>query len=429
MLPRQSDVLVAGGGPAGSLCATMLARQGYDVVLVDKAHHPRETVGESVLPAAWKYFDLLGLSDEIARRFVKKAGGVVAWDEEITQIAFRDFGYDRPGLHVERAELDELLLRNAERAGARVFEGASASRTICAIGRRQRGDAGRRLRQADASLPPVCRCHRAGLVDRAAAGLSPARQRFPFCRVVGLFLRLTLCLGWRSGPAVSTKPARRNPPMTFVTRLAGWGWSWHIPMRRVTSVGLVVPVEDYRREAPRHASLDDYFLATCRATPRLGALIAEAQLTDGGARMLRDFSYLSDTVAGPGFLVVGDAAGFVDPIFSIGVVMALYSGHLAAWTTDRSFRQRGTAETARRLFAHQMRGRHQLARTMALPGLGDEGSAAAAAYFDFSSRAEKDLMWSAASMTTRSINLVHASGGAAGPTILKRRALGELQPA
>ncbi|MBV8889291.1 MAG: tryptophan 7-halogenase, partial [Alphaproteobacteria bacterium] len=218
----------------------------------------------------------------------------------------------------------------------------------------------------------------------------------------------------------------QHPPMTFVSRLGGWGWSWHIPMRRVTSVGIVVPVEDYRREASGYASLDDYFLARCRATPHLGRLIADARLVDGRVRMLRDFSYLADTVAGPGFLVIGDAAGFVDPIFSIGVVMALYSGQLAAWTIERSLRRPAMTAASRSFFAHQMRGRYELARTMALPGIAGDGSAAAAAYFDFFSQAEKELMWSAASMTTRSGNLVRASGGTDGPAVLKRRALSEL---
>src|SRR5712691_3532912 len=120
---RQADIVVIGGGPAGSTAAVLLARRGYDVVLLDKQHHPRETVGESILPSAWKYFDLLGVSDAIERDgYVKKAGGVVVWGEEITQIAFRDFAYDRPGLHVERDAIDFLLLNNARRSGVRVWE-------------------------------------------------------------------------------------------------------------------------------------------------------------------------------------------------------------------------------------------------------------------------------------------------------------------
>jgi flavin-dependent dehydrogenase len=423
-LPGRSDIIVVGGGPAGSLAATVLARRGYDVVLVDKARHPRETVGESILPAAWKYLDSLGVADEVARRFVQKAGGVVVWGEDITQIAFRDFGYARPGLHVERAEFDELLLRNAERAGARVCEGVRAE------GFSRAGDDGVELTLADESGKWAHRSRY--LIDATGQASLIARQLG--CRRLDADFRFVALWGYFEGSSYVAaggivRPFRdipQHPPMTFVSRLGGWGWSWHIPMRRVTSVGIVVPVDDYRRDAGGHASLDDYFLATCRATPHLGRLVAEARLVDGGARMLRDFSYVCETVAGPGFLVTGDAAGFVDPIFSIGVVMAFYSGQLAAWTIDRCLRGSAAADRSRRLFAHQMRGRYELARAMALPGTGADGASAAAGYFDFFSQAEKELMWSAASMTTRSDNLVRASGGARGPAVLKRRELGEL---
>src|SRR5262245_44740588 len=126
-IPAKADILVIGGGPAGSTVATQLARRGYEVVLIDRAQHPRETVGESILPSAWKYFDLLGVTAAVERHgFVQKAGGVVDWGNELTQIAFRDFAYDRPGLHVERAALDHILLEHVRQAGARVFEGVRA---------------------------------------------------------------------------------------------------------------------------------------------------------------------------------------------------------------------------------------------------------------------------------------------------------------
>src|SRR5256885_12950752 len=126
-IPVQTDVLVIGGGPAGSCAATQLARLGSSVMLVDKVRPPRETVGESILPSAWKYFDLLGVTERVEREgFVKKAGGVVDWENEVTQISFRDFDYNRPGLHVERAALDHLLLDNARSTGVQVFENVRA---------------------------------------------------------------------------------------------------------------------------------------------------------------------------------------------------------------------------------------------------------------------------------------------------------------
>src|ERR1051326_6531492 len=126
-IPAKTDVLVIGGGPAGRCAATRLARLGYDVVLRGKVSHPRETVGESILPSAWKYFDRRGVTERVEREgFVKKAGGVVDWENEVTQISFRDFDYDRPGLHVERAALAHFLLDNARQAGVQVFENVKA---------------------------------------------------------------------------------------------------------------------------------------------------------------------------------------------------------------------------------------------------------------------------------------------------------------
>jgi flavin-dependent dehydrogenase len=215
-------------------------------------------------------------------------------------------------------------------------------------------------------------------------------------------------------------------PMTFVSRLVDWGWLWHIPMRKVTSVGINVPLDQYRADVARHASIEDYFLATCAKTKYLADLLSGSKLTNGTVRVLRDYSYLPDSVAGPGYFVVGDAAGFVDPIFSIGVVMGLYSGHLAAWAIDRSLRRADQAEISRHLFAQQMRGRYELGRAMALPSVEEEAPSSARTYFDFFSQAEKQLMWSAASMTTRSANLVRTAGGE-NTSGLKRRDLETLQ--
>jgi flavin-dependent dehydrogenase len=422
----KADVLVVGGGPAGSTAAFRLARQGYDVLLIDKAQHPRETVGESVLPSAWKYFDLLGVSKDIETQgFVRKAGGVVVWGEDITEISFRDFAYERPGLHVERADLDFLLLQNARHAGARVCEGLRAERFT------QADDGTVDVVIADSNgsrFPLSCRI----LIDASGQSSFVARQQggrkldqdFRFVSIWGYFVDSKYV---SSGGIVRPfKDIPNHSPMTFVSRLLDWGWAWHIPMRQVTSVGINIPVDQYRADVARHASTEEYFLHVCMSTKYLAELLSGARLTNGSVRVLRDYSYLPDSVAGPGYFVVGDAAGFVDPIFSIGVVMALYSGHLAAWAIERSLQKRSHAETSRRLFEQQIRGRYELARAMALPGIPSEASAPAQTYFNFFSQSEKELMWSAASMTTRSDNIVRASGGAT-QSRLKRRELKALQ--
>jgi flavin-dependent dehydrogenase len=425
-LPDKVDVLVVGGGPAGSTAAGQLAVLGYDVVLIDKQHHPRETVGESVLPSAWKYFDLLGVTPQIEQcGFVRKAGGIVAWGEQITQISFSDFAYDRPGLHVERDEMDHVLLRHARSRGVRVFEGYRAGAVLTDLA----GGATVAVTGNDERGKINCRY----LIDATGQGSLMARQLG--CRRTNPEYRFVALWGYfhdsrfvdPNGVARPFSDLAAHAPVTFVTRLGDWGWSWHIPMKQNTSVGLVIPIDDYKRDSPAFPTLEDYFLATCRGAGYLGDLLDGATLTNGGVRMMRDFSYVSETLAGPGFLITGDAAGFVDPIFSIGFAIAMYSGNIAAWTVDRSLRRPAQAVSTRAVFEKQMQGRYQLAHTMALPGIEAATPEEARQHFDFFSRSEKELMWSAASMTTRSGNLVRTSANGSAPSVLKRRELATIQ--
>ncbi len=425
-LPHNVDVLVVGGGPAGSTAAGQLAQLGYDVVLIDKQHHPRETVGESVLPSAWKYFDLLGVTPKVEQcGFVRKAGGIVAWGDQITQISFSDFAYDRPGLHVERAEMDDVLLRHAQSRGVRVYEGYRAGAVLTDIA----GGATVAVTCENERVQIACRY----LIDATGQASLMARQLN--CRRTNPEYRFVALWGYfrdsryvdPNGVARPFADLAAHAPVTFVARLGDWGWSWHIPMKQNTSVGLVIPIDDYKRDSAAFVTLDDYFLTTCRSAGYLGDLLDGASLTNGGVRMMRDFSYVSETLAGPGFLITGDAAGFVDPIFSIGFAIAMYSGNIAAWTVDRSLRRPVQGALARAVFEKQMLGRYQLAHTMALPGVEAIAPEEARLHFDFFSRSEKELMWSAASMTTRSGNLVRTSADGSALSVLKRRQLATIQ--
>jgi flavin-dependent dehydrogenase len=410
-VPSEVDVLVVGGGPAGSCAATQLARRGYAVVLIDRQRHPRETVGESILPSAWKYFDRLGVSQSVELHgFVKKAGGVVAWDGKITQIAFKDFSYRRPGLHVERAALDSLLLEHARASGVQVVE------EVCADAFEALEGSGVRVALSGNSNKLGRSVSTRFLIDASGQNALVAAQLgtrsldrdFRFISLWGYFAdSLYVSQG---GIARAFEQIAQHPPMTFVSGLGGWGWAWHIPLRATTSVGIVVPAERYRKDIEGCSSLEEYFLGVCRANTSLAPLLKHATLQPGGVRVMRDFSYRSTQSSGPGYFIIGDAAGFVDPIFSIGYVMALYSGELAAWAIDRSLKRKGQTENSRALFDLQMRSRYELARMMALPGTSAAASGLANSFYDFFSRSEKDLMWSAASMTTRSDNMIRAAG-------------------
>ena len=128
-IPKLCDVLVIGGGPADSSAATHLAQAGIDVVLFERAVFPRNQVGESLIPHIWKYTDMTGVTDKINQEgFLAKAGGITVWNDKIRQILFSDFGYTRPGLHVERDVFDNILLKHAESCGASVLNEVAVKR-------------------------------------------------------------------------------------------------------------------------------------------------------------------------------------------------------------------------------------------------------------------------------------------------------------
>src|SRR5439155_24740628 len=110
-VPESCDVVVIGGGPAGSLAATYLTAKGYSVALFERTKHPQHAVGESLLPDVWKYCDSAGVTDAIAAEgFIRKAGGSVDWNGEMRRLSFSTFGYTRPALHVERDLFYHILL-------------------------------------------------------------------------------------------------------------------------------------------------------------------------------------------------------------------------------------------------------------------------------------------------------------------------------
>lgn len=339
------EVVVIGGGPAGSTAATLLAERGHRVVLLEKDAHPRFHIGESLLPANVPLFEKLGVADEMAAIGMEKWGAtfVSPWHEKIAGFQFAD-ATDRSmplAYQVRRSEFDQILFRRAAAAGATALENC-------------------RVRDVDLGA--------GGTPPRVSATTSQGealefRPKF----VIDATGRDTLL-------ANRLKVKRRNPAHNSAamyghfrnaTRDCGreegniiifWfdhGWFWFIPLKDgVTSVGAVV--WPYYMKA-RNKPLRDYFLETIALCPKLQERLADAELT-AEPEATGNYSYHCDLCQGENFVMLGDAYAFIDPVFSSGVMLAMNSAFSGAEVVGARLAGDAVAEArARKRFEHVMK--------------------------------------------------------------------------
>jgi flavin-dependent dehydrogenase len=432
-LPTRCDVVVIGGGPSGSTAASSLSAKGYDVVLLEKQAHPRYAVGEALIPQFWRYADAIGASPAIASEgFIQKTGGTVAWNGVIRQMSFGAFGYTKPALHVERDRFDQLLLEHARTSGARVHERV----TVLSADMTSEGSAvGYRTDEGEQGL---IRCR--FVID--ATGQTALLGRRMGVRVLDDAFRFMAIWGYFEGGRYVALDGKAHPfaerrrvgPTTFVSSIpdsGGWGWAWHIVLRESVSVGLVLPRERFRQDLLEGDGLEASFAASCGRVPWFDLLLDGATLRPGSVRALRDYSYRATEVAGPGYFLVGDAAAFVDPVFSVGVALAMYSGFLAAWSIHGSLRRPASTERNRGIFVDQLRTRLEVGRALALPrlGAGEDDMAAARHLIGFESALAQELFYVASTLTTRSDNLKDLAPSGGVRTSDKLREIAEITPA
>ncbi len=315
-----TDVVVIGGGPGGSTAATMLARMGVQVLLLERERFPRPHVGESLLPASVPILEELGVRDAVeSAGFLKKWGATMVWGSgaEPWSWYFRETSERYPhSYQVSRPEFDQLLLENSRAHGVDVREGHRAVE-VCfedgrAVGVRyatdEDGEGFMRARfVVDAS-------GQSGLIAHALA-----LRRFDS------FFRNLAVYSYFEGAARLPEPAETN---IFIESHAE-GWCWTIPLHNgQSSVGVVLDSESAQGRIDGGA-IDRFFHEQIAQAPRTQELLSGARLVSGPF-VVRDWSYLSDNVVGEGYVLVGDAACFVDPLFSSGVHLAMSSGVLAA---------------------------------------------------------------------------------------------------
>ncbi|HWP66735.1 MAG TPA: tryptophan 7-halogenase [Candidatus Limnocylindria bacterium] len=333
------DVVVVGGGPAGSVISTLLADAGHRVTVLERERFPRYHIGESLLSATLPILDAIGATPAIERHgFLRKPGGTFQWgrQREPWSFWFREDPGGRPyAFQVVRAEFDALLLDNARAHGADVREehavtAIDTSGATPVVRARARDGAELVLRPrfvVDAS-------GQAALLGRAR-DLRRFNEFFKNLAVFGYF---------RDAERLPGELANHILSAAFAD-----GWFWYIPLHDGTmSVGAVVDAKRWAKIAA--ADPEGTYRSLIARCPAIADRLRDATLVSP-IRIIRDYSYTSTRFHGPGYLMAGDAACFIDPVFSTGVHLACLAGFLGARAVDGVLR--GELEEAAALAAYE----------------------------------------------------------------------------
>jgi flavin-dependent dehydrogenase len=333
------DVAIIGGGPAGSTAAALLARAGRRVIVFEREQFPRFHIGESLLPFSMKAFTRLGLHEKFSRvGFIRKYGGEIigACSDTGTKFYFKD-GYRSQTDHayqVTRGDFDKILLDHAGECGAEVHEetavdGIKFSKDEVDLAVRSNG---------------TSHSIRARYLVDASGCASVLGRQFKIKKTYDHLKKLSIFAHYDD----VWRPEGIDGTLTVLIRAVD-RWFWLIPLTAErTSVGVVLDSETFRKSK---LSAEDFLEQALAEQPTITKRMINARRVSK-VYVEADFSYRSARLHGDRWLLAGDAAGFIDPVFSSGVFLAVFSGEQCADALDEVLDH---SQRAKRLFGRYER--------------------------------------------------------------------------
>jgi flavin-dependent dehydrogenase len=315
------DVIVIGGGPAGSTASTLIAQRGRKVVLFERERFPRFHIGESLIPETYWVLKRLGMLPKMQKSHFVKKYSVQFVNSQGRESAPFYFWDNKPHecsqtWQVVRSEFDQMMLQNAREHGVEAHEGV---RVLDVLFEGERA-VGVRVREEDGTEREV----RAPVIVDASGQVGILQNRMGLRVWDPLLNKGAIWTYWRG----AYRDSGRDEGATMVLQTANRkGWFWYIPQHDdMVSVGVVAPFDELFKGRGPYAQTYEEEVEKC---PALKQRIASGTRATGYFAT-KDYSYRATRVAGDGWVMIGDAFGFLDPLYSSGVLLALRSGEMAA---------------------------------------------------------------------------------------------------
>lgn len=343
----QQQVIVMGGGPGGSTCAALLARAGVKVLLLEREVFPRYHIGESLLLSCVPILEMSGAIDRVAAAgFQVKKGAVFHWGADKWVVDWPSVvAPDARSWQVDRATFDHLLLRNAADNGVDVVEGATVKGVDFTEGRAAA------VRWTSRDAPDTIHTTRCDLLVDATGrnGILSAKQLKNRWQHT-VFQNTAVWSYWSGARLLPEAPEGAVHSLS-----TGDGWWWAIPLAGDRlSLGHVTHRSRFRERRPDYDSLSEYYTATVAGSPTIKWMTEHATRVDE-VRAEQDYSYVAERFSGPGYVMIGDAACFLDPLLSTGVHLALFSALAASASIAAIIQGDATEDKALAYFEHTYR--------------------------------------------------------------------------